>query len=674
MKPPPSPLIASPDRARRRLAWALLPWVLGPAAVAATAAADLAGWSHWQTLDVPAPGLVRVSLPPATLDAARPGLEDLRLIDPAGGEVPYLVEPIVSVGATRHPAGGVAVILEPEATVVTLETGLTQPLDGVTLTSPAERLIKAVQVEGSTDRRTWTLLASGLPVFREPGGAAQLHLPLPPGVWPFLRIRVDDRGSPPVPFTGAEVHRAPPTPEPAEDVAVGIMERIESPGETRLTLDFGAAHLPLTALEIVTGERLFSRPAVLATRQVEDGVIRERVLAQGLLQRTTPDGVVGPIRLELRLDQPTPDRRLLLLIRNADSPPLGLEALHARRRPVRLAFIAARPGSHWLYTGNPRCAAPRYDLPPIDLASRGAVPTLVPGALARNPGYQAPATLPQVQDYAGTLDVKPWSYRKPVRLERPGPQQIELDPEVLARAQPGLQDLRLVRGGRQLPYVLERTSLLRTLEVGATSAPDPERPTLSGWALHLPEPGLPITRISCTASTSLFRRDVVAFEHATDSRGARYRRQLGVAAWVQAPDRRVETLSLALSVPPTTDTVLLETDNGDNPPLALGGFAVAYPVTRLYFKAGQPGELHLYYGNPRAATPQYDLALVAAQLLAADLAPATLGPGEQLRRSPWTPGTPGRGGIIFWGALVLVVVGLLLVMTRLLPRSEPPPE
>jgi hypothetical protein len=40
---------------------------------------------------VPAPGLVKLSLPVETLDAARAGLEDLRLQDDAGSEVPYLI-------------------------------------------------------------------------------------------------------------------------------------------------------------------------------------------------------------------------------------------------------------------------------------------------------------------------------------------------------------------------------------------------------------------------------------------------------------------------------------------------------------------------------------------------------------------------------------------------------
>src|SRR5256885_9680175 len=49
-------------------------------------------WRNTQTLEVPAKGLVRVNVPAPTLDAAQPGLEDLRIVDSKGNQVPYLIE------------------------------------------------------------------------------------------------------------------------------------------------------------------------------------------------------------------------------------------------------------------------------------------------------------------------------------------------------------------------------------------------------------------------------------------------------------------------------------------------------------------------------------------------------------------------------------------------------
>ena len=96
---------------------------------------------------------------------------------------------------------------------------------------------------------------------------------------------------------------------------------------------------------------------------------------------------------------------------------------------------------------------------------------------------------------------------------------------------------------------------------------------------------------------------------------------------------------------------------------------LAYPVTELLFKA-DAGPLDLYYGNREAAAPRYDIALIAGQILAADKETATLGPEETGSGESWAgralKGT--RSGVVFWAALGLVVVALLVVVAKLLPK------
>jgi hypothetical protein len=92
----------------------------------------------------------------------------------------------------------------------------------------------------------------------------------------------------------------------------------------------------------------------------------------------------------------------------------------------------------------------------------------------------------------------------------------------------------------------------------------------------------------------------------------------------------------------------------------------------MLFKAQPAEDILLYYGNPRANAPRYGLSLVAGQLLAAGKAPASPAEEEQLKKSPWTEGQAGKGGVIFWGILALVVVVLLDVISRLLPKQTSP--
>ena len=118
-----------------------------------------ADWQHEQPFTVTAAGLIKLNLPGETLDAARPALEDLRLYDDAGNEVPYLIERPVPVVKIVQNVKSFHVSLTPSNTIIVLETGLTQPLDDVALESPADGFIKPVRVEGSGDGKNWQTLA-----------------------------------------------------------------------------------------------------------------------------------------------------------------------------------------------------------------------------------------------------------------------------------------------------------------------------------------------------------------------------------------------------------------------------------------------------------------------------------------------------------------------------------
>jgi len=648
----------------------------GLALATAGHAADFAEWRYRQEVHVPSSGLVRLGLPVDTLDAALPGLDDLRVVDPSGQEVPYLVERTVPAGDRDRDARAFQVTLDPSATVAVVETGLAEPLEAVTLATPARGFVKAVQVEGSRDRTTWRLLARGLPIFRQSSGAGQLRLAVPAGIWPFLRLTIDDRRSPPVPFTGARITAAPPVPLPSEPVPVRLVSRTEGPGETRLVLDLGGARLSLAALELDSPDPLFTRTVTLAARRFQDGVIREAALARGVIYRIAVEG--QPVSAELRvpLEVETPTRELLLLVRNEDSPPLAITGIRVERRPVSLVFLARRAGTHAVLTGNRQAAAPRYDVAALAIGLRGATASrLGLSPLAANPELRPGEVLPEIPATGPPLDVSAWGQRKRVQLTRPGVQQLELDLDVLSRAQPSFADLRLMRDGSQVPYLLEHTSLTRPVVAVLAPAGDPRRSRVSRWSLKLPASSLPLTRLSCAVGTPLFRRAMALVEEVPDDRGETRPRRLAGDQWTQTPDRPSREFELALLQPPVTDTLFLETDDGDNPPIQLGPCRLFHPVTRLVFKAMPEPPLYLYYGNRAAGPARYDLGLVAPQLLAADKLEATLGPAEALRADPWRERVrvAGRGGILFWGALGLVVVGLLVVIARLLPKPGPPP-
>ena len=645
------------------------------AALSLNAAGLPAEWQHEQPFNVPAPGLVKLNLPVETLDAARPALEDLRLFDDAGNEVPYLIERPVPVKKVVQNVKSFHISLTLSNTAIVLETGLTQPLDDVMLETPAENFLKPVRIEGSTDLKRWQTLEQGQPIFRQPNGANRLHVSFPAGTWPWLRLTVDDQRTPPIPFTGAHIRVAVTEPAPTVWLPVTIAERNENPGETRLALNLGAANLSLTAVQIETAEPLFSRQVTFAVPQVSEDSIREQTIGQGAIYRVAIEGQPPVESLSAPLESQARSRELLLFIRNQDSPPLPITAVRIERRPVYLVFLARQAGAYHLLTGNGQCAAPRYDLAALDmnLKSMAVTPIKLPPP-ANNPDYRLPEVLPGIEPTGAALDVTAWKFRKPVKITRAGAQQLELDLDVLAHALPDFQDLRLLHGSNQAPYILERTSISRSLAPAVTVTNDAKDPKLNRWILKLPQSNLPVTRLSCATQTPLFQREMTLYEERTDERGDKYRHNLGGTSWVQKPDRKSREFFLTLDSPPQSDTLFLETHNGDNPPITLEKFQFFYPATRILFKAGPDDELFLYYGNPRVASPSYDLSLVAGQLLSADKTIASPGTEQQLLKSSWREHEiPGKGGVVFWGILALVVVVLLIIISRLLPKSPPPP-
>ena len=632
--------------------------------------ANAAPWNDWatrQSLNVTAPGLMRVALPAETFDAAQASLADLRLLDPAGAEVPYLIERPRAMTRALRPQEGWQVFLEANRTRIEIDVKLSGRLTDVALETSAPEFLKAVSLTGTTNGVS-RVLFTGLPLFRQSGGAAQLRLKLPDGAWTHLTLTLDDARSKPIPITGVVLHEKDlPTPAP-ELIASTISERIEGAGETRLTINLGAARVPLAGLRFHTDEPLFTRRVNVLTRQWENGEVRERLLGSGTIYRVAVEGQATAAQLDLPLDLQSPGRELVLVIDNGDSPPLAIEAVEAIRRPTQLVFLARQSGAFQLFSGNPRATAPRYDVAALSSQLKSANITLLqPGGLGANPDFRPSEPLPEIPLFAAALDVESWAFRRVVKAGSGSVQQLELTPHVLANAQSGLGDLRLVAAGKQIPFILERAGFTRALTPEVSRADDAKQPRLSRWTIRLPQARLPITKLSCETKATLFQREAQVFEEVSDSRGERYPRPLGNASWVRKPDVKSGRFSVVLPMSPQTGSMTLEIDNGDNPALDLEKFQVFLPVTRLLFKS-PPGEtMTLCYGNAKAIAPSYDLDLVAPQILAAAKSDAILAEADPSGPAVRTAASKGIS-YVFFGVLALVVGVLLVVIMRLLPK------
>jgi hypothetical protein len=130
---------------------------------------------------------------------------------------------------------------------------------------------------------------------------------------------------------------------------------------------------------------------------------------------------------------------------------------------------------------------------------------------------------------------------------------------------------------------------------------------------------------------------------------------LAPALTMELPPLRVKELSLVI-------------DEGDNAPLPLRDATLLLPAYRLRFFRDGRTPLTLLYGRPDLGAPRYDFALLAPRLLGAPAQNAV--PGAEKETTNVTGVTPT---VVFWCALALAVLALLILIARLLRPSSGAP-
>ncbi|HEU0007264.1 MAG TPA: DUF3999 family protein [Terriglobia bacterium] len=531
-------------------------------------------WEFSQELQVSRPGLVELKLPETLIDRTQPSLQDLRLEGADSREVPFylkLPQSVQSAPSAAIAAKRFAVSMEERQTLVLVETGTSKALESLTIDTPTQNFLKSATVEGSADGKAWQVLIRNQPFFSQDGASGK-ELRFRKGIWPHLRVRLDDHRSAPVVIDGIQVRLAASEPESLERVRLILRERIEARQESRLRLQLPARNLFLWDLEIETAERVFTRTAAVHARSLSPAEIREETIATGGLYRIALDGHTPASDLNLRVGAQIREAELLLVVQNRDNLPLDIRQVTARWVPPVLGFVAAHPGAYTLRFGNPVAPAPTYDLNTLAGQLQEAHSKAVLGPLEHNPSYKRPESLPQLEPLAAVIDTAPWQYRASVRVENPGIQQLQLALPTLAHTDSSGRDLRLVRSGKQIPFLIERTTATQKLLPSVEAIVTEKGQRISRWRLKLPHRGLPLAYLSCVAPEKLFERSSVLFEEVEDERGSKQKRELGRTTWRHAGRDKAKELTLSISERSRSDALILEVENGDNQPLELKEF------------------------------------------------------------------------------------------------------
>lgn len=385
----------------------------GQGPIAVPASESRTAWEWYQEVHLPLkPGKANTFdfvLTPSVFDKARPDLNDLRLFDGSGREIPFKVqvrrdrniqEPLSAREFNRAQNAD-------RSTEISLDLG-----DGhgehneIDIVSNGNDFRRRVRVEGGDSEKNWSLLLDKafLVRFRQAGTEIDVHrLRYPPSRFRYLRVRVfpesgndDDR---PV-ITSVAVFRSIQVPAEYATLPAFLgareADRVDRTQGSVWTIQLTGESAWCEKLTFETQDREFVRAFRLELLEPGEG---PRTLAQGEWRRRDEG---NPRPLEITFPEVLA-RSFRLLVTDYRNPSLNLTSVRYTAPVRRVVF--ARPDlqepPYRLYFGNPKAANPQYDfarnLPEL-LEPTPARGELVPPAL-KNPDYKP---LP-----------KPWTERWP---------------------------------------------------------------------------------------------------------------------------------------------------------------------------------------------------------------------------------------------------------------------
>jgi len=665
--------------------------------------------------------LARLILPAEVLTACRPDLSDLRLFDPQGREIPFLLDrgPAPATRRTLEETFEPE-ILETERTTLDREDGppvyreryllsappVPDPDDAepgswdLVIETPVESFVRRLAVRVLRETGPLELMDDHALFRLEDPSRERVRFPLSawapaPGDLLEVSIEGEEDGylSPRL-----RLERS----QPLEDIRrVRIpLETIERRAETRspggrqtvIELRRPRGLIP-ESLELQTEASGFARPVT-----VWDGGPghREGVLGRGTVYRVRAVGEQQEIPLLL----PPAGDHLRVVIEDADGPALDdLQVVAVVRGPALIfeppsgaSPVDASPGSAiaTLRFGGGRVHRPQYglarfapDLPATGLAARRALPFYDPdrlrtarlGEVGENPDFDGRPALAFAMRPGASLDPAPYRYQRPLDpfTAEPSPEglyHLPLALDDLAEAQPDLADLRLVDAeDHQWAYLLDPggDETIEPLEIQTLDTEDgrsrirlvpPVAPaTVSRLVLHSPQP--------------FFDREFRLTGHRNEDDDA------GVVLDRGRLVRRAEDLqaprALEIGFAPTRLHHLeLEVVDGDDAPLPWTRAEARFPAPRLYFVAEPAESYRLLLGEPEADPPRYELERVREVVLAVESRPVQTGPLEDnpdFRRGARLGSSKGLQTLALWGVLGLAVV-LLAWLTLKLARQE----
>lgn len=603
----------------------------------ATPPADAPRQLHFTAPDAQA---LRVRLPADAVGVdPRDLLTTLYVQDEAGNEIPYTI----AQSGENSPAETQALLFTPVATATWTLSLADRPLNRLRLDfSRWEDGPVAVSVGGGPPSLLFQYTQSSPPMERR-------ELPVV-GRGPFT-IQARGVGIP-------QLIEAVGISEPPENVPdawttltapVGVLTE---DGTVRYALDLGGPR-HVTGLRFDVGDELFDRNVRIGVPTEsrvpmldQSGQITRVKMAGTAIDRTLIDGI------DLRTDS------LIVDVTTDVGRALDVRGIDVRSTGAELILKDVKAGAYTVFVGGlPHGSSSDLGGARVELMRTAAALDASTTPVEPNPAWIPRATVEQTDGVGAPINLARWRFGRPIDAP-PGWARIPIDRTVLAHARPDLADLRVIDAeGNQVPmlvYALGGEEPWTTPPFERT-----EKGSRSEIRVELGEDDAPVASVRLKTGRDLFAREVTILR----DRGT-----------ITEPLRRVrwqgteQGHELAIAVDAVLGrTLLIQIENGDNPPLPVEAIEVTSPRWEARAKIPGPGA-RLVYGSPRDTFPTYDLALLRDDVQRMPVAVATLGPEAAL------------GGVkasvvdkaVVAAAIAVLALGLLGLVIRVLRGATNP--
>lgn len=350
-------------------------------------ALDLTKWQYRTdvTVEDDTDRYCKLTLTPEIYNAARLDLADIRLIDTAGEQVPYvLAKPEDITQSVKYsPAIINRSTNEDKAAMVTLDFGKQVVKNRIEVETVGNNFRRAVKVEGSNDNIRFFTVVETAYVFAITPGTRFSRLDLPSNDYRYLRISVapmaEEDQSPVIENVSASKYES----KLAERQPVKISQLEHSENEKSKSsiyvYDFAYRQLPISEIELEVADNSFYRYVTLEGRDTTTRKLRidsednrqrfrevevewKRIIGDTIYRYPDASGK-NCEKLTLHIYPGTRVYRYLrLIISNYDDRPVTISSTSAKMIAHNIVFEPQDGPAPVLYVGSQSAGMPRYDL------------------------------------------------------------------------------------------------------------------------------------------------------------------------------------------------------------------------------------------------------------------------------------------------------------------------